>query len=265
MISKILIAINKLEDVETYRKAGITAFLFPLEGFVVGYNEISLEDILKVDVSNKFLLVNRILTSDDIDRLKDILKELKGIKGIVFEDVGVYYLIKELNLDLELLLFQNHFGSNSRSVKYWLGNVDSVFLCNELTYNELEDICTNNHDLTVHLFGYNQVMYSRRLLLSNWSENFNLVYKSNNLIEDTATHIRFRAVENNYGTVMYSDKVFNGRRLVNLPNVKYFYINTMMIDSERIISFINDLDINTELEDEGFLDKPTIYKIGRNK
>ena len=109
-------------------------------------------------------------------------------------------------------------------------------------------------------------MYSRRLLLTNWSEEFNIPNKNTNIIEDRATKVKFRAMENEFGTVMYSDKIFNGKELLGLNNVKYFYVNTMLVEHNQIMEFLNNFDFNRENENDGFLHKETIYKLKeRNK
>ena len=266
MISNILIYVDDINHLDDYRKAGISAFLFALEGYCVGYNTYDLESIKKLEVSNKYLLINRIIDCEGIDSLKVLLKDIGDIKGIVFEDIGVLNVINELNLKVEKILFQNHFGTNKDSINFWLDRVDSIFVSNEITYDEIDYIVNNvKGNVVLHLYGYNQVMYSRRLLLSNWSDKFNIDKKSTNVISDIATGIKFRTMENEYGTVMYSENIFNGRRLLGLDNVKYFYVNTTMVDHDVIIDFLSGKD-NESMEDNGFLDRETIYKLkGRDK
>lgn len=263
MKSKILIYVEKQEYIDDYRKAGVAAFLFALEDFCVGYNTFKLEDIKRIEVSNKYLLINRILDCRDIDKLKELLNNIDYVDGIVFEDIGVYQIFSKMQLNVELIYFQNHFGTNVSSINYWLKKVDSCFVCNELTYDEVSYITKNSiKSVCLHLFGYNQVMYSRRLLVTNWCNEFNVVYKNNMIIEDIATKTKFRAFENKYGTIMYSQNIFNGKRLLNLDNVKFYYINTMMIEHDIIMDFLKDMDKhNNENEDEGFLDKETIFKL----
>jgi hypothetical protein len=103
-------------------------------------------------------------------------------------------------------------------------------------------------------------------LLSNWSEFFNIDKKNTNVITDRATKVKFRAIENEYGTVMYSDKIFNGQDLLSLTNIKYFYVNTMLIDHNTIMDFLTNKEHTSDLEDNGFLERETIYKLKeRNK
>lgn len=264
-MSNILIYVDKLEYISDYRKAGVSAFLFGLSNYCVGYNTYTLDDIKNVEVSNKYLLINRVLDCKAIDEIKVILKDISGIKGIVFEDIGLVNVLNDF--EGEKILFQNHFGTNKDSINFWLDRVDSVFVSNEITYDEIDYICKNvKKDVVLHLYGYNQVMYSRRLLLSNWSERFNIEKKSTNVISDISSGIKFRAMENEYGTVMYSQNVFNGSRLLGLDNVKYYYVNTTMVDHDVIMDFLTNKEHSSEDEDNGFLDRETIYKLkGRDK
>jgi collagenase-like PrtC family protease len=254
--------VDNAKYIDDYRKAGINAFLFALKGYSVGYNTYSLEEIEKIDVSNKYILINRLLDSFEVDSLKDVLKNIKGIKGIVYEDIAIYMIAKELNLDVELIFFQNHFGTSLPEVNFWLDRVDSMFISNEITKEEIEFILDGvKKEVCIHLYGYNQVMYSRRLLLSNWSEEFDIPYKNSNVIVDKATKVKFRALENEYGTVMYSENIFNGSELLDCNNIKYFYVNPTMINHDIVMDFLSNKAHKSDLEDKGFLYKETIYKL----
>ena len=96
MISKIILTIDDLKYIDDYREVGITTFLFPLKDYSVGYNTYTLDEINSINVSNKYILLNRVLDCKDIDNLKEVLKNLKDIKGIVFEDIGLIELVMML-------------------------------------------------------------------------------------------------------------------------------------------------------------------------
>ena len=86
MNNKILIYVDNLDYVSEYRKAGVSAFLFALKDYCVGYeNTYTLDEIIKVDVSNKYLLINRILDCKDIDNLRKILRILKVLSMKILE------------------------------------------------------------------------------------------------------------------------------------------------------------------------------------
>lgn len=265
MKNKIIVNIKKLSDILDYKKVGITTFLFALKGFCVGYeNEFSIEEINELDEC-KYLLINRVLDCKAVDELNEILKKPLNIKGIIYEDIAVYQLVKKLDLDIELISFQNHFNSNCGTINFWLDRVDSVLVCNELTRNELEYITLNaKKSVCLHIYGYNQAMYSRRHLLSNFAKEFNLDKRNKNILIEKVSGMKFRAIENEYGTVLYSGNIFNGLSLLNLSNVKLFYFNTTFISHEDVIKVLSNLEDYLD-GDDGFLNKPTIYKLKGDK
>ena len=258
MKNNYLVSVNNFEEINEYKKVGINTFLFALEDFSIGYlNTFTVEEIN--NYVDSYVLINRLLDCRDIDNLKEILPRL-NVKGIVYEDIGVFQLIKKLNLNLELIFFQNHFGTNAQSIKYWLDKgVNAVFCSNELTYKEIELLVNSNkNSVVVQVLGYNQAMYSRRLLLSNYHEHFKLVNKKDCILEEINSKMHFRAVENTYGTVLYNGKLFNGLRLTNLDDVRYFYINGTFLGVKKVIEYLNGLKTDC---DDGFLEKETIFKL----
>lgn len=260
MQNKFLVSINNLSDIEVYKKVGVTTFLFPLEGYTVGYPGVfSVPEINDVKETKKYVLINRILNSLDIDNLKELLPKLK-VKGLVFEDIGVFNLVKKLNLDLELIFFPNHFNTNYYSINAFLDKgIDSAVVSNEITKDEIEDITKNAiKPVVLQVFGYNMAMYSRRLLLDNYAKVYNLEKKNPLEITESVSKHKFLVYENEYGTVLYDYNVFNGESLLSLDNVLYFLVNTAFLDSDEVIKFLTG---NYEGDYYGFLEKETIFKL----
>ncbi len=257
--TKFLVTINNIKDLEIYKKVGISTFVFALKDYSIGYeNTFSYEEINNIN-DKKYVLINQVLDNKKIDNLKELLPKINA-DGFIFEDIGLINVFKELNINGNKILFMNHFNCNYESVNIWLNYVDSVFISNELTYDELKDITMkSNKEVVLHVFGYNQIMYSKRKLLSNYYKYNNLDIKLKNTIKDKASDIKFNVIEDDNGTVFLSNKIFNGSRLLDLDNVLYYYINTSFINTDDVISFINGNDIDNT--DNGFLDTKTIYKL----
>ena len=111
-LSKVLININSLGDLEEYKKIGITNFLFALKDYSIGYKEFELKDI----PTDSYILINRVLDTKGIDGIKAIKDELLKYKGIIFEDLGIYNVFKDE--DIELIWNQAHFGTNTSTINY---------------------------------------------------------------------------------------------------------------------------------------------------
>lgn len=261
MLNKLLVTVNNLELIEKLKKVGVTTFLFPLKDYTVGFpNTYEIKDIKE---ENSYVFINRILPSDDIDSLKIILKDLpKNIKGIMFDDLGVLEIIKELNV--EKILYLNHFSTNYESINCFLEYIDSLVISTDITKEEIEDILNKtNKPLILYGFGYVPVMYSRRLLLSNFNNHFNLENKNISNIKDKMANNKFFAYENAYGTAFYHHIPSNSLEIKH-ENIYYYLINTTFLEENDVLSLIESIKNATPITipyDNGFLNRPTIYKL----
>jgi len=251
--NKLLVTINKLEDIKKLKELGITNYVFPLKDFCVGIPNTFLVSEIPC---NAYIYINRILDNDGIDNLKEILHKLpKNIVGIIFDDLGIMELIKDL--EIEKILYLSHFNSNSKSVNIYLDMVDTVILSTDITKEEIEYIINNSKkDISLFTFGYVGVMYSRRLLNDNYCKYHNLKYENPMIISNT--NHEFMIYENDYGTYFYHNKIFDGRCLFDL-NAKYYFINSVFLDIDTITDFLNNKEISNS--DNGFLYTETIYKL----
>ena len=243
--------INKVKEIEK------ATFLFPLEGYSVGY-PITFK-LNEIEEYGAYILVNRLLDEKSIESLKELFANFpKNIKGIVFEDLGVLELIKDL--DITKILWQNHLNASYLSINGFLKYIDSMMVSTDITYEEIKLIISKtDKPLVLPIFGYNQTMYSRRYLLSNFNLNYDEKVSNPNIIKEEVLKDEFRIVENEYGTVLYYNKLYNGSKLKDFDAL-YYFINTVFLSDEDVISYLKNEDVNVEFDD-GFLNKKTIYKL----
>ena len=269
-MNKLLVSVNNLDIYEKLAKVGVTTFLFPLANFCVGFRNTFRLDELDDKESDNYILVNRMLDNNAIEELRALFSKLpKSIKGIVFEDVGVLNMAKSLNLEQELILFQSHFGASYANVNYWLNYADSVFLSNEITKGEIEEIVNEaKGSVCIQVFGLNPILYSRRLLISNYNKYFNETLGKFTSLEEAISKRSFLMFENDYGTMMFNNSFYNALELLELDNIRYFYVNSSNISDDKLlklVEMIKNKSINVEaLEldvDLGFLYQETIYKL----
>ncbi len=248
---KIIITINKLSERKLYEMLGITKFAYPLEGFCVGMpNTFSKEEIPK----DGYLYTNRILDNRGIDEIKDVLNNLE-IKGIIFDDLGIIPLIKDKKM--EKILYLSHFNTNQKSIEIYLNYVDSVIVSSDITKEEIINITNNLKDkVTLFTLGYVPAMYSRRLLLDNYSKFYKIAKK--NPLEIIENNKKFLIYENKYGTVFYHIPLFNGLELMDL-DCQYYFINSAFLEYEDINNLLNNT--YNKPYDKGFLYQETIYKL----
>jgi collagenase-like PrtC family protease len=257
--NKILVRINDLKEIEQYKKEGIINFLFPLQDFSIGYNTFKIDDLKKIK-ENIYLLANRVLNNEDIDNFRKIKDKLSFAKGIIFEDIGIYQILKDK--DIPLIWSQAHFAINNHSINIWLDKVYSVVVANELEKNELEYIISNaNKKVILPVLGLNMAMYSRRYLLSYYNE-FKGLNQLDRAILKTKNGKEFLAVQNNYGCVLFYLKHFNLLKEINNfddSKILFYYIDPNMLNSSEVIDILNGKDISY---DNVFYETKTVYRIG---
>lgn len=253
--SKLLININKLEEIAEYKKIGITNFLFAVKGFSIGYNTFELNEIPE----DSYLLMNRVMDTKSIEELRLRKDELTKFKGIIFEDLGVYNILRDL--EIELIWFQNHFTINNESMRFWLSRVDSAVIGNEITSTEIESIIENaSKPLVLNVLGKNQIMYSRRTLLSNFNKYNNLDNYNDMTLDVHGTKDEFFARENELGTVIYNNEYFNYlefAKSLNEDKIKFYLIMNLDLNPNNLEEILNGKSFGND----GFLNKKTVYKM----
>lgn len=251
---KILININNLNEIEEYKKIGITNFLFALEGFSIGYNTFQLDSI----PDDAYILLNRVMDTDTMNGLRKIKNDLKRFKGIIFEDVGVYSLLKDSGISL--IWHQVHFAVSSSSINFWLSKVDSCVLSNEITKEEIKEIVSKvNKPIIINVLGKNNIMYSRRTLLTNFNKYNNLGEYNDMRLVEPITHNEFLAKESKYGTYFLNNEYFNyiNKLDINEDNVLFYLI----YNQDLSVSKIKEILDGAEFGDDGFLNKKTVYQL----
>lgn len=261
--NKFLVIVTNPDQLNIYKKARITNFLFPLTDFSVGFPiTFSISEI-----EEGYIYINRILDTSTYQKLKELLKDIKeNIKGIVFEDFGIITLAKELNLKQKLILYQTHFATNHQSINHTLEYVDSVVISTDITKEEIKEIEQNvQKPLVFLLYGLVPTMYSRRTLMTNFEKHFNLQSQPIIHLKEPISKKGFLAVENKYGTILYHDKYLNALNTIEDKNILFYLINPLFLNKEELENLLIERLINdttlTNQEDQGFLNQKTIYQL----
>lgn len=250
---KKLVTVTSKNIIDDLREHADITLVYPLKSFCVGYQiEFEAKEI------DDFVLVNRILDDNDLNELEIVLKNNK-FKGIVFDDLGIIDLVKDMNIEKILLL--DHLATNVRSINYYLDYVDSVIVSNDLTKEEIEFIVRNaKKPLVINVFGLKTLMYSRRLLLTNYQEYYKLPKEK--VLETSISDKKFKIIENDYGTKFYAGKYYVAFEVLNLSNVLYFWYDPILLDDEKIKDVVLSNNISDLLVDSLFLNQATFYKVG---
>jgi len=257
------------------------------DGVIIGINKLSinmpfyceLEDLNKIKNKEIFVCLNKNMHNSDIDLLKETMIKLNdyNIKGVVYYDIAVVNLYNKLNLNYDLVWNQEHMTNNYYTINFWNKfNVKYTWVSNDITLRECNEIKENtDSSLMITLFGYIPMFASRRHLVKNYLKTFNLKDDSNiNYIEKEGNI--YPLIDNELGTICYTEFILNGLKEKLLLNYDYIVLNSLLIEEDKFIKVLDifnkvnednvgqlENEINTMFTNvkKGFFYEETVYKV----
>lgn len=283
-MSKIITIPSSIEEIEKTKDM--------VDGFIIGIKDMSVNcnlyikelNLLKeIEAKDIFISLNKNMHNKDLEKIKKLLIDLNNynIKGVLYYDVGVLNIYKSLDLNYDLIISQEHLNTNYNTINYWNSfGVNYTYLSSDITEEEIIKISEKaNSKLLVNLFGYLPMFVSKRHIVKNYLEYFNLKDDSKvNYIEKEEKS--YPIIDNNIGTQVYSNNILNGIKTSLNINVEYIILNSFNIELDKFISIIkmfksvNKDNVNEYNEkinnmfsnvDNGFLNTKTIYKVKKNE
>ncbi|MBE6155796.1 MAG: hypothetical protein E7164_03460 [Firmicutes bacterium] len=258
MKNNVLFTVTNLNIIDKLKDLGISNFVYPLSFFCVGVPKTF--ELKEITEDNAYLFVNRVLDCQSIDRLSEILHDLpQNIKGIIFDDVGLIEVLKDVSI--HKVLYLSHFNTNYLSINYFWEYVDDIIVSTDITEEEIDEIISNtSKKVSLFVFGLVPALYSRRTLISNHAEQFNLEIQNPKCL--SIIDKQFITIENEFGTMMYHYPYYDGSRLLR-KDANYFFYYPILLDDESILKIAQN-NFEGIKTDFGFLDTKTIYKVKNN-
>ena len=181
-MSKIVVKPNKLQDISMLLNQNIDGIIFPIENLSVESSFfIDIDEVINLKTSKeKIVLINKIMHNNDLEELSIVLNKVKtsDISKIMFYDLSVYTLCKKLNIDKELVIYQEHLNRSINSNNFYnsLG-INYSYISSDITYEEIKQIKgKTNMKLFYLVYGRIPLFCSRRYLLSNYFKYINQNY-----------------------------------------------------------------------------------------
>ena len=268
------------------------SFIIGLKDFSINYQEYSTLEIkkLKEDYPNIeiFVSINKNIFNSDLELLKEKLIELDklNINGVLFYDLSILSLVKSNNLNIPLVWSQEHMTTNYNTCNYYYDKGSRyVYLSSEITVEEIKEIKEKSKiKLISFFFGYPDVSFSKRKLLSNYFLYHNLDKEKDWYTISSGDENEYYIKESNLGTRILYGKVMNGIKPFNeLINIcDYALLNEELMDHDTFIkglsifNKLNNHEITMEEADNGianlvnsidtvFYYKKTIYRVKDEK
>lgn len=272
-MSKILLKINDVKELS-----------YEADGYILGIDKYSflfgktfnIDEIKKIKDALKkkeiFVSFNRVIFNDELEDYKMKLKEVDdlGINGILVGDIAAL----TYDIKTNVILDQMHLNNSFYAINHYYNNgVYGTVLTNDITLSEINDIKKNTKStLFKQVFGYPHLSTSKRKLISNYKEYFNINDASSiyEISEKNSNNI-YKIIEDNFGTHILGDKVLN---LLSFDiDVDYKIVDGFMLgDVKKVLEIFmnNKKDKNDWINDTynanyGFINKETIYRVKKDE
>jgi len=270
-MNKIIVKPNKKEDINNLIKLNIDGLILPLKDLSVGSSFfLSLEEILNLKTDKeKIVLINKIMHNKDLDLLKNTLIKLNNsdVKKIIFYDLSVYTLSRKLNINIDLVIGQEHLNRSINSNNFYNNlNINYSYISSDITINEIQEIKNNtNMKLFYTVYGRVPIFCSRRYLVSNYLDYINQEKENAKYYISNKDDKLYISEEDN-ATLIYSNIVNLINEIDNLDFIDYLVLDFNNIDNykEIINSFKNKVKDGKEYY-LGFYNTTTLYKEKKNE
>ncbi|MCI9110327.1 MAG: hypothetical protein HFH47_00775 [Bacilli bacterium] len=262
----IIKSFNQANDI----KELVDAFILPIKDYSINFeSSFTLDEINTFKMLGKkvFLAVNKNIHNSEIDDLKEKLIEIDklNINGIIYYDASIVKLKKDLDLKTDLIWSQEHMVTNYGTINYWYDKgVKYSYLSSEITKEEINDIKENSKaKLFLNVFGYIPMFTSRRHLVNNYIQYFNLNENGKNkTIYKEEKHYPINDKE--HGTTVYSDYILNILD-EDFSDIDYLVFNSFLIENsefkEVLYNFKNNIKEYKFPFNHGFLYNETVYRV----
>lgn len=242
----------------------VDAWLIPVKNLSCrSFFEYELNQIKQIkEKTNKelYLLCDKLISESEVDTLVNNLDELFETGDLIFfQDLSIFNFAKKNNLVDKLVYYSPTLVVSYQDigVLYQLG-LNKFILSKESTYNDYISILSNYPNLILGMlsFGYPQIYYSKRKMISSFKEQYKLVFDTTSLkIKEKTRNFYQPIVEDNNGTYIFAGEIFFPYKYLNefaALGMELFLIDPSFVNSNNIEELVYRAITDTLKEDIDF-------------
>ena len=265
MQEKELIILPNDKEFKLYDKYNLNTFILPLKDYSIGYEvEFDIDEINELSKKyNIYVMINKFLHMNIYEFKKIYSKFNDNVKFIV-EDIGLVNIIDKKRL----VLYENHILSNYKAINFLDSiGINNVVINNDLTIKELKDIKSNTKSNIYYFYtSKNMIMYSRRNLVKNYNEYFNMDNENSYVLREHVSNKELEINDYKDGSVVRYNRIFCASKYLKDLNgfnliIDFNYLNevtkNMILENIKEENLCNLID-----SDYYFLENDIKYKVG---
>lgn len=201
-------------------------------------------ELIKKTGKKAILNIDRIIMEEDLDDLLKYLNEVKNMFDLyLYSDMAIYGYFNNLGMKDKLVYMPKTLVASKYELSRYYELGVNVILANELSFDEIKDI-SDSYNISLEVFGYHQMFYSKRNLISLYKEYFNIDEELKNKKLTLKEEIRdefYPIYESKNGTFIYTDYLYCFfKELVELKDkLNIIKINGIFLDDEKYQKVVN--------------------------
>ncbi len=251
--------IPREKDLNKYKEN----IILPIEEFSIGFDVYySVKEINKISSERETsVIINKLLHKKELNKVIEVIKELKNIKYYFIEDLGLINYINKENI----VLYQNHILSNYESIRAYkdLG-IKNIMISNELTIEEICEIKDKTNSNLFYMFiSRNTLLYSNRKLVSSYNEYKCAFMNKKSIIKEDVSGKELIIKEEGDSTLIFDKNIFSANEVVKLLdniNLVINFSNMNEFEEDKILNNYKKDNLGLEIDDY-FLKNKIGYKI----
>lgn len=189
--------------------------------------------------------ISFMLENEEINDITNFILNFKddNVK-FMFSDLGVFQILKELNLLDKAIYNPNTLITNSSDLEFYVNENMNVKISEEIILNDQIKMINSFKNKTVKtLFGYHLMFHSKRYLISLYKDflnkDFNIDNENSYLIEQTR-HDKYHIIETKRGTALYRPYIIDNTYEFNqLENLGYGILDSHFLDNDTYLKVLN--------------------------
>ena len=242
----------------------IDSLLIPIKGLSSrSQYELDIDKVLSIKKNtnkNIYLLCDKLISEDELPILKSKIQELFSICDLMFfQDLSIFMIGKELNqLDKLCYYSPTLIVSYQDLFAYHKLGLNHFILSKENTYNDYNKILNNKNNLHLGMlcFGYPQIYYSKRKMISSFKKQYNLEFNNINLTIKEKTRPMYQPIiEDNNGTYIFAGEIFFPYQVLNeflSKGMEYFIIDKSFVNLNNVEEMVYNSINGKDIEDNNF-------------
>ena len=112
-MSNLVVIPGKMEDINKILNKDIKGIILGVKSLSIYPLELDIDSI--IDIKNNtdkkvYVIINKMIHNNDLDMVREVINKINNsnIDGIILYDLGVFNIIKKMNVNKELILSMEH-------------------------------------------------------------------------------------------------------------------------------------------------------------